>query len=680
MNFLFPGFLFALSAVSIPIIIHLFNFRKFRKIYFSNVQFLKEVEQKTSSGKKLRDRLILATRILAIIFLVLAFAKPYIAGKESVAREQQIVSIYIDNSYSMEAVNKEGSLLDEAKRRAKEIANAYSLNDKFQLVTNDFEGKHQRLLSKEDFINAIDEVKIGGSAKNLRQVINRQIEIVSGKPNTHKVIYLVSDFQKNMLQSETIEPDSAIEVHFIRLKANLLANVSVDSVWFASPIHKPGDSEKLIVQLRNNSDESTDAIPIKLQINGRQKAIGSISLKKRAVGRDTLSFSGLSSGWQQGEIQITDYPVIFDDKFYFTFHVRPNISVLAINERDINPYLQAVYRADPFFNLQHVSSGSVNYSLLNTHELIILDSISDISAGLAQQLQDYVKSGGNLMVFPALTTEFSSLKNLLQGLGTDIPEQIVNAEMRVNSINLRNTFFKNVFEQIPRNIALPVAKKYMQFSNRSRMAKQNLLTLPGGKSFLSQYNLGKGKVYLFAVPLDEEASNLVHHAVFVPLMYQAAFLSLQDNRLFYTLGRDQFLEAHKISLSANQSLKLKRGKFETIPDLQQTENFTRLYIADQVREEGIYQLFKADSLIGVFAFNNDRSESDLSYATNEELETKFQKKKIEILNSGKEPLQNLIKAASWGTRLWKLCLILALIFLAAEILLIRFYKTAQIKG
>src|SRR6476659_8011806 len=126
MGFLFPEFLFAWLLMAIPVIIHLFNFRKFKKVEFTNVAFLKEVELQTSSSQKLKERLILASRMLAIFFLVLAFAQPYLKSKTSVqAYKKSIVSIYLDNSYSMEAVNKDGTLLDEGKRKVKELVNAY---------------------------------------------------------------------------------------------------------------------------------------------------------------------------------------------------------------------------------------------------------------------------------------------------------------------------------------------------------------------------------------------------------------------------------------------------------------------------------------------------------------------------------------------------------------------------
>ena len=84
MHFLYPAFLFALLSLAIPVIIHLFNFRKYQKVYFSNVQFLKEVQEQQSYRRNLKERLILACRLLALTFLVLAFAKPYFPGNNAV--------------------------------------------------------------------------------------------------------------------------------------------------------------------------------------------------------------------------------------------------------------------------------------------------------------------------------------------------------------------------------------------------------------------------------------------------------------------------------------------------------------------------------------------------------------------------------------------------------------------
>ena len=72
-----PQILYALLALAIPIIIHLFNFRKHEKIYFSSIRFLEEIKTKNKKKRNLKNLLILLSRLLALAFLIIAFAKPY---------------------------------------------------------------------------------------------------------------------------------------------------------------------------------------------------------------------------------------------------------------------------------------------------------------------------------------------------------------------------------------------------------------------------------------------------------------------------------------------------------------------------------------------------------------------------------------------------------------------------
>lgn len=677
MNFLFPGFLFALVAVAVPIVVHLFNLRKFKKVYFSNVRFLKSIQEQTSSSQRLKERLILATRILAITFLVFAFAKPFVPAKDQLSNAKtHVVSIYVDNSYSMEAVGKEGTLLEEAKRRALEIVSAYGQTDRFQLVTNDFEGRHQRLLNPDAFKQALDEVHVSSNTKNLKQLIDRQEAIFSTEPNASKSIYLISDFQKNILGGAQIHVNPFIDVRLVRVKANPMPNLSIDSAWFSSPLHRPGQTEKLLVKVSNNSDQKVANVALKLIINEQQKALGSGSIAARGSRIDTLSFGGLTSGWQQGEVNLVDNFVTFDDRLYFSFNVREKLRVLAINGSAENKYIRAVYQSDPFFDLGQTSFGNVNYAQLSTQPMLILNQVSNISTGLVSQLKNYVEQGGTLCIFPSLDGNLEELNGLLGQLRMNLGTQIIAEEAKVAKINLQHPLFKEVFEHIPQNLDLPVAKKYLQFSTQSKTNRQSLLELIGGKTFLDEYRFGKGRIFISAVPLDDAASNFVRHSIFVPMMYQIALSSLQEQRLFYTLGQDQALMLPKLNLKKNQSLVLRKSKFEAIPDVRSVENASQLFVADQIKDAGNYQLRKADSLVALLAFNYQRSESDLTYASNSVLESRFGGSKVHLFDTSRGSIQSEVNAANQGLQLWKWSLLLALLFLAAEVALIRFYKIA----
>jgi len=234
MQFLHPGFLFALFAISIPIIVHLFNFRRYKTVYFSNVRFLREVQEETSSRSKLKHWLVLASRILALSFLVFAFAQPYIPSKRNhVAAGRKFVSIYIDNSFSMNAVSGGRSLFDKAKLAAKEMAGSYSADDEFQLLTNDFQGRHQRLVGKEEFMGMVDELEISPAVRNLSEITRRQKDALSRENSSSQVIYLLSDFQKNM---GALNIDSSVSYNLIPLAADAQENIYIDTCWFNEPV------------------------------------------------------------------------------------------------------------------------------------------------------------------------------------------------------------------------------------------------------------------------------------------------------------------------------------------------------------------------------------------------------------------------------------------------------------
>ncbi|MBC6109920.1 BatA domain-containing protein [Pedobacter fastidiosus] len=676
MNFLYPGFLFALLSVAIPVIIHLFNFRKFKKVHFSNVQLLKEVEQQNSSREKLKNLLILLSRILAIIFLVLAFAQPYIPqNNQKNSGLNNSVSIYIDNSYSMEAVNKDGNLLDEAKRRAKELIKGFGLNDRFQLLTNDFEGKHQRLLNEEEFLKALDDVKISSVSRNLQQILNRQGNVLTGSEN--KYSFVISDFQKNISTNHKLETKPEIQYSFLKLNATTLPNVAVDSVWALSPNHQPGANEKIVVQLKNYSDEEAVNIPLKLNINNQQKGLSSVSIPAGKIKRDTLSFSGLKSGWQKGIITIKDFPVTFDDSLSFSFKVDENLPVLSINGATAGNYIKSLFGVDPYYKLTENAETNVNYSGFSNFGLIVLNGLKNPSTGLAQQLKTYLNTGGSVVIFPDLDADIQNYNSFLSNLSLPNIQALNTIATKVDKIDLENPIFKTVFEQVPKNLDLPTVNRYFSFAENNKSNKENIMELPGGKLFVAKYGIGSGQIYLSATGLNANDGNFARHPVFVPLMYRLALNGGQEQKLYSSLGNDNALTSKQISLGKNQTLKLTSKNFEAIPEVRQAGGKTIIYTADQIKTAGFYNLELADSLLAVYSFNNSRTESDLHYLSKTELDHLAEKSNLKIFDTDKDAVKLIAGGNKIGQTLWKLCLILSLIFIAIEILLIRFFNNPK---
>lgn len=674
MNFLYPGFLFALISVAIPVIIHLFNFRKFKKVYFSNVAFLKEVKEQTSSREKLKNLFILISRILAIVFLVFAFARPFIPHTGKIDQtKNNIISVYLDNSYSMDAVNKDGSLLDEAKRKAKEIVKSYQLNDRFQLLTNDFEGKHQRLLNADEFLQAVEEVKISAASRPLQQVLNRQQSIFNGVSN--RFSYIISDFQNGFAGKETIQTDPNTNISLLKLNANDLLNVAVDSVWFLSPVHQANSTEKIVVQLRNYGDQEAENVSLKLTINNQQKAISSLNIPAGQTAIDTISYSGLKLGWQKAVVSLKDFPITFDDELNFSFNVNASQNILSINGLNAGKYIKALYSADNYFKLTEMPEANINYAAFNNYSLIVLNSINNPSTGLAQELKTYVANGGSVAIFPDLGTDTQVYSTFLTALNLPAVAELKNSTITVSAIDLKNPLFKDVFEGLPQKVDLPVVNRYFSYAENNNTNKENLLSLPVNQLFFAKYAVDDGQIYLSATALGNEVSNFSTHPVFVPLMYKIAFTSVKDQALYYTVMKENVLEHKKIDLATNQSLKLVSDGFEIIPEVRNINGKTLLYVADEVKKPGFYEIKKGDSTLSIVAFNNNKIESDMHYNSKSDLQKLFGQQSITFIDSKSDSITSGFAAKNNGTQLWKLCLILSIVFLAIEILLIRFYST-----
>ena len=131
MQFTQPLFLIGYAAILIPILIHLFNFRKYKTYYFSNVKMLQDIAQKTKRESQLKHLIVLLLRILGIAALVTAFAQPFIPNKKFNTQKGNVVSIYVDNSFSMEGNTSDGTLFSDAITNAKEIINNFSYEDEF---------------------------------------------------------------------------------------------------------------------------------------------------------------------------------------------------------------------------------------------------------------------------------------------------------------------------------------------------------------------------------------------------------------------------------------------------------------------------------------------------------------------------------------------------------------------
>lgn len=687
MKFVNPYFLFALFSIAIPVIIHLFNFRRFKRAYFSNVEFLKELKRETQKKSKVKHLLVLFSRILAISCLVFAFAQPFIPVTENkINAKGSVVSVYIDNSFSMEALSSKGALFEEAKSKALEIANAYKPTDIFQILTNDFEGKHQAYVTKEEFIRMLNELDVSPSVRKFSEVITRQNDLFSTVNSHGKIAYIISDFPKITTDIMQIKADTNIEVNLIPLIPNETNNIYIDSCWFASPVMQVNQQVQLNVLLKNVSDNPANAgekIPVKLSVNGKQKALASIDIPAGSEAEVKLPYTIGAKGIQSGVVEIIDYPVIFDDKFYFSYNISESKRVVCINDKTESVYINSLFGKDSAFVLVNMDVNKLDYSGLSDYKLIILNELKTLSSGLMQELEQYVQNGGSLLVFPGSDADMDTYKSFLSTVGSVYYTGRDTSNTKVSSINTDHEIYRDVFDPAhagPENIDLPVVKSHFNFSSKTFSTDEYIMKMQNGKSFMISEKSGKGKVYLSSVPLDSEFSNFTKHAMFVPTLYNIALYSEPVNRLYYTIGKDEAVEVKNPNISGDMTYRItdKSVNFEIIPEHRNIDLQTYVYPHDQIIKAGNYSLISGEDTIAGISYNYNRSESDMKFYTVDELKNLIKEKglkKFNVLDLKNRPISQVLKELNQGIRLWKLFIILALLFLVAEVFLLRFLKS-----
>ncbi len=696
MNFLYPGFLFALAAISIPIIIHLFNFRRYKTVYFSNVNFLKNLKQETKAKSQLKHWLILLARILAITCLVLAFARPYIpVSGQAEKRKQDIVSIYVDNSFSMDAEGKSGSLLEVAKNNARSIAESYPPSTRFYYVNNDFDLQHQHLVSREQLYDFLSETNASPHVRRLSEVFSRQKDFLLSADTAEmekysRTAYFISDFQRSSTDFNQLKNDSNISGVLLPIETQSSNNLYIDSVWFATPTRKINQSEQVFVKIINNSEESYQNIPVKLSLNDSLRAMASFNIEKNATQTVELSYTNNQPGILHGRVGITDYPVTYDNDFYFSYAIAEKVKLLIINHQEENKYLNALFNEDEYFSVTNFLENNIITSEFKNYHVIILNGLHGLSTGLIQALVNFTANGGTVLFIPDFNGNKESYNQFLGNINSNFISHVDSQRTMIQNVNYQHEIYTNVFQKIENQVDLPVLLKHFVLSNQTQTSEQAILSTQNQHKILSVVPYEKGRVYTLAVPLDADYSNFVKHPLFVPTIYNIALYSQTSATIYYTIGEDEIVELSTAKYQPpaattindeNNILHITAldGSFEFIPQQTATigESILRLNMQGNINQAGNYIVRTNEKAIAALAYNYNRNESALSYYDAEEIKDFITKNKLNnfsMVSGDKKFLTKELEEISQGKQYWKHFLVFALLFLAIEILLVRLWK------
>ncbi|NLF42643.1 MAG: hypothetical protein GX587_08105 [Bacteroidales bacterium] len=678
MRFIDPLFLWASLAAIIPVIVHLFNFRRFKKLYFSNVRFLEQLQLQTQKQSRLRHLLVLMMRILGILFLVMAFARPYIPGKDDFfSADSRIISIYVDNSYSMGSLGREGDMFKEAKKRAVEIVNAYRVTDKFNLVTNDFEGLHQRLVSRESFLEMLEDVELSPSRKSMSEIIDRQKYIISENHLQSAHLYLLSDYQKNICDFESIENDSLLKMFFVPFESSQADNLFIDSAWFESPVLQIGRPVVLNVRVGASGNGSYKGESVRLFVNGVQKSIAGFELEGGQMVEVQMGYTIHETGNHNACLELTDYPVNFDDKLFFNYHLSTSIPLLTVNGTGISGALNTLFGNDSSFVFGAMDEGQLDYTSFSKNNAIFLNQLGQIGSGMVSELVKYVEDGGTLVFLPSDNPKTEDYQMFFNGFNLGVFPSADTTDLYVSDLLEMHPLFEGIFEFIPENMDMPFVKKYYPYSFPQKGTAVPLLSLQNGRPFFTAFDFGKGKLYVSAVGLNDNFSNFHRHALFVPLFYNIALSSGTHPPMYYQTNTELPVRIQDIELRSDRVATLKGEGIEVIPEQRNINNVLHLFPHGQIQKAGRYEVSYQDSVLSYVSFNYPRLESMLECydaKTFNDLLTANNIQHNGVLELEKQSFEKYIERFGQGIPLFRWFILLALICFAAEVLLLRYFR------
>lgn len=682
MSFLYPAFLFALVALAIPVIIHFFNFRKYKTLYFSNVSLLKLIKQESKKKSRLKQLIMLAARLLAVACLVFAFSRPYLPlNNRGSQAAQKVVAIYIDNTFSMKNVNEKGQLLEQAKLKAIEAANSYRQGAQFILLTSDFLPQHQYVLTREQFIQQVSEIKESPRTPLFSEVYGQAAKSVADGPKkADRIVYFLSDFQKNSTDMEALQRDSSLWSYLLPFKAEKTNNLLIDSCWFEVPVRRIGQQEKLFVHLENLSDQAYQNIPIRLNINDSLRAISNVSIAGRQDTIVELSYTNNSDGIQLCKVELDDYPIIYDNTWFMSYKVRGRMKALGIFNptNNTSDYLQALFSEDDLVSYDEFPENNVQIGQLKVYQCIFLLGTEHISSGLKSELISFVEQGGSLVLIPARNGNTEDFNALLAGLNGHLMAAYDTSSMGISEINYSHALYNEVFKKQEANADLPLIHGFYRFTEQISKVESPVLKFRNGKNALASFRFGNGQVYSFAFPVDEDNMNFIRHIIFVPTIYNMVLNSEAPRKYVYPIESDEpVILDHALLTEELKLVNHQTGDEFRISARQSGAGRKQVILNDMISQAGHYLIYDGEQAIQSLSYNFPREESDplfLDAETINDLIGENNHDRMQVIEAADSNFSEVLQDLNNGKQLWKMFIILALLFLFIEMAVARFWK------
>ncbi len=672
MIFVNPLILIGLVVAALPLLVHLFNFRRPQKLDYSSLALLQSLQHTTMQRLKLRNWLLLIVRTLALCALIFVFARPTMVGSSAtqfLGQANVSIVIALDATLSMMQRDSQGSRFAQAKSVAQAIINSVDADDEVFMMRSHAPGLNP--------VSALDDLNPVYETESASSTIRRAAELLSEQAiHLNRTIYYIGDLQQTTL-SDSLSVSEDVQVILVPVgSSETMPNVGIESTRVTSHIVDQGSPIEVEAVLVNYGQAARNNHAVSLYLNQTHVAQTSVSLPSNVPVQVFLRAEAPTRGWIEGSVVSEDDAFVDDNKRYFSVHIPEERTILLIHGQTAQTrHIElALSSGDATIQTVIAAQSDLAAAPLSQYSAVFVIGPDQLSSGELLKLQRYVQNGGGLFVFPGI--DEAPVNTLLSALNAGRIETQAS-QTSIMFADFDHPLFEGVFEdseQVQRLESVSVYRSVRYFSGRA--TEQTLITLLGGAPLLQEIQYDQGRVFFLSVAPEVSWSDLPVRGLFVPLMYRAAhYLSAAGpvQGEHFIVGQPSTIRIPSVERSI--TIALPDGS-QYIP--QQRQVFGARMVDIKSETLGIAKLYDGEDVMHFVSVGLDPAESRLSFFTPteaSEILSEVLGTQVGLLEvESQHQIGEAITVARVGIELWRHFLVLALLLLVAEMMLASRWK------
>ena len=638
LQFLTPLFLAAGAvAASLPLIIHLLNRERARRLVFSTIRFIKMSHQANVQRHRLKQLLLLLMRILILALLGLAFARPFFADTPAttgtVGGVRNIV-IILDTSYSMGYLDT----FDQAKKAAIKIADKLQPSDTSALIftsnrakmVKPFDAEHRQIQT------AVMGARLTNHTTDYLNAIQSADEILGEAQIGAKQIYFISDLQRigweSFVETDKLSPD--VEIAFVDVSVKEPVNLAITGVSVPPVVLNEQKPTQVVVRVQNFGEQAFEGLPVQLFLDDNNVGTTMLDIEPNDVMDVLFPVRFRTEKIHTGYAALPDDHLGIDDRRYFRLQSLKSIKVHCINgepgRRD--------YESETFFLEAALQPGNQIVPIdltqsrqlpiaseISRYDVIILANVKSLTGAEVQSLMTFVRAGGGLIITAGDRLDLEAYRSTLGGGEEPLMPcnfvQPVGDALNHDQFSILATldYDHPIFHPFkdPNHGDFGKGRFYRYIQAVPLKGSMVLASFDDGSPALFEKVYGTGRVLCFTSTIDREWTDLPIHGVYLPFLYEAIkYLALKrtDEKSDYRIGDLVELGGYQLPSGTEAAI------FNPVGEEIRTEiNESGGVIYDATEQPGIYSAHISGKQPRYFVVNPDTIESNLAARDPEEL-------------------------------------------------------------